>query len=291
MRRHDEGEVAPGVTRLRHHGAMAFQTPRRTADLTRRVRDLLRAEIVAEGFPGGVLPTEEELRAEFDAPRACIRDALTMLQDEGLVARVRGQGTFVTTGWVRHDLREMHGTNGYDEASIWNSRMNTRILDWSDVPATPPVARMLEVPVGTPVLRIDYVARLGDLAIGIATNHLTYPVAARLSPEDMRVDFYALLRRAGVELGESVVQMDGTFADEYDAEVLGIPVGAPILAMEQTIFDPSGRPIDCAFIRTSGRRSTFFSRATRNAGPSVGPTVTEAAAQARSATPAKPGES
>ena len=237
------------------------QTPRRTEDLTRRIRDLLRADIIAEAFPGNVLPTEEELRVEFDAPRACVRDALALLQDEGLVTRVRGQGTFVTRGRIWQSLRETHGVEEPADGSIWGGRMTTRVTDWSDVPATPPVARMLRIDVGTPVLRIDYTAYLGDTVIGQATNHLTYPEAGRVTPDMMRIDFYAMLRSGGVRAGESIVLLETGVADEHDAALLGIDVGDAVLVMEQTILDRDGRPIDAAFIRGSAASSTFFSRA------------------------------
>jgi len=237
------------------------QTPRRTEDLTRRIRDLLRAEVIAGSFPGNMLPTEEELRAEFDAPRACVRDALALLQEEGLVTRVRGQGTFVTRGRILQSLHETHGVNEPAADSIWGGRMTARIIDWSDVSATPPVARMLQVEAGTRVLRIDYTAYLGDTVIGQATNHLTYPEAGRLAPDMMSVDFYAMLRNGGVQVGESVVLLETGAADEHDAAMLDIAVGDPVLAMEQTILDLDGRPVDAAFVRGPATSSTFFSRA------------------------------
>lgn len=238
------------------------QPPRRASDLTRRIRDLLRAEIVSDRFAGGVLPTEEELRAAFDAPRAAVREALNLLQEEGLLSRVRGQGTFVTSRRVRQVLEEMHGVSDPTGESIWNGRMNTKILDWSDVPATPPIARMLQVEVGTTVLRIDYVAKLGDIAIGTATNHLTYPEAESLSPDLIRVDFYDMLHRAGVEVGESTFLFDSSKADEYDAALLDISLGSPVMVIEQMIYAPDGHPIDAALCRAS-HRSMFFSRAGR----------------------------
>jgi GntR family transcriptional regulator len=232
--------------------------------MTRRIRDLLRAEIIGDSFRDCALPSEEELRVEFGAPRACVRDALAMLQEEGLVNRVRGQGTFVTSGRVHQSLHELHGTEDPGEESIWNGRMSARVLDWSDVAAAPPVALLLRIEPGTPVLRIDYVAAFDGRPIGYATNYVTYPEAARLRRDIMRVDFYALLRHGNIDVGESDVLLDSAVADEHDAELLGIEVGEPVLVGQQTIFDDAGRPIDCAFFRAGGRRSTYFSKATRS---------------------------
>jgi len=253
----------PQRVAVRHHvGMPRRQVPRRVEDRTRRVRDLLRAEIIDNTFSEGILPAEEALQASFGVPRAVVRDALDRLQDEGVVRRVRGQGTFVTDDHVRFSLEEAHGVADPADDSLFNGRMNTKILDWSDTPATPPIARMLQIDVGIPVLRIDYVARVGDVAFGIATNYLTYPEATGLDPDMMRVDFYELLHRGGVEVGESTFLFDASVADEYDAALLDVEPDSPIIGLEQMIHAPDGHPIDAALCRISPR-SMYFSRASR----------------------------
>ncbi|GAA3095026.1 GntR family transcriptional regulator [Kribbella aluminosa] len=237
-----------------------LKPPRRAEDQTRRVRDLLRAEIVAGGFGDRSLPSEEELRLEFGVPRASVRQALDLLQAEGLIERVRGQGTFVVGLHINHTMGELHGVEDPAEDSVWNGRMRAGLVDWRDVPAPPPVARMLRVPPGTTLLRIDYVAHLDDMAFGGATNYLTYPEASALRPEMFHDDFYALLRKVGIRLEESVFRLDATTADEYDAELYGISEGDPMASMEM-VYSINGRPVDAAFGRSWGTKATFLSRA------------------------------
>ena len=237
-----------------------LKPPRRAEDQTRRVRDLLRAEIVGGGFDNRPLPSEEELRVEFGAPRASVRQALDLLQAEGLIERVRGQGTFVVGLHIKHTVSEVHGVEDPAENSLWNGQMRAVLVDWRDVPAPPPVARMLQVAEGTTVLRIDYIARLDEVAFGGATNYLTYPEASSLQPEMFRDDFYALLRRGGIRLEESVFRLDATTADEYDVEQFGVKEGDP-MAMMEMLYSIAGRPVDAAFARSCGAKATFFSRA------------------------------
>lgn len=63
----------------------------------RKIEDWLKSEIRSGGFqPGERIPTESDLMKRFDMSRQTIRLAVTHLEDEGLVHRVQGSGTFVS---------------------------------------------------------------------------------------------------------------------------------------------------------------------------------------------------
>lgn len=62
-----------------------------------RLRALL-DDLAADGRlgPGSKLPTERALVDRFEAPRSAVRRALDVLEDEGLVVRHVGRGTFLS---------------------------------------------------------------------------------------------------------------------------------------------------------------------------------------------------
>ena len=70
------------------------------------VADTLRREIARGVFRDGqTLMTEEDLRLRFGVSRQTIRQAIALLEDDGLVDRRRGSGTY-----VRHGPRRRQGT-------------------------------------------------------------------------------------------------------------------------------------------------------------------------------------
>ncbi len=70
------------------------------------VADTLRREIAEGTFQDGQkLMTEESLRERFQVSRQTIRQAIALLEDDGLVDRQRGSGTY-----VRHGPRKHQGT-------------------------------------------------------------------------------------------------------------------------------------------------------------------------------------
>lgn len=69
----------------------------RSVSLVRQVKEQLYKQIVQNEFDGtgGQLPSEPQLSAALGVSRATVREALTMLEREGIVIRRHGVGTFV----------------------------------------------------------------------------------------------------------------------------------------------------------------------------------------------------
>jgi GntR family transcriptional regulator len=231
----------------------------------RRLRDLLRAAVHGGDYPDGQLPSEAELMATHRVSRATVREALALLRAEGLIERIQGIGTHAVVHAVSTDLTEAHGVIAPGRDSMFNRRMRPRVVDRSVVPAPATVAARLRVPPETRCLRLEYVALLEEEPIALATNYVLFPEAGRVRHTPFVSDWYALLTDAGVELSKSEFVFGSEPADPLLAAVLGIRVGAPLISMEQLIYDGRGRAFDLAFIHTRGERFRFVSRAFRYA--------------------------
>ena len=74
-----------------------------------RVRDHLYAEILSGRLaPGLCLPTEAKLAESLGLSRQTVRQAFSALEDDGIIVRRRGLGTFVTTEQQRHSRRQLN---------------------------------------------------------------------------------------------------------------------------------------------------------------------------------------
>jgi DNA-binding GntR family transcriptional regulator len=79
-------------------------------------------------------------------------------------------------------------------------------------------------------------------------------------------DWYAFLADAVVEFGESEFVIGCELADGIVAAELSVSEGTPVISLEQTIADRTGRPFDLAFVYTLANRFRFVSRALRHPG-------------------------
>lgn len=89
------------------------------------VRKELEIWLEKEGYrPGSRLPSEEKLSQLFDVSRVTIREALRTMQEDGIVVRSHGKGTFVADRRIRSILEtnigvtEMMETMGYRSGTL-----------------------------------------------------------------------------------------------------------------------------------------------------------------------------
>ncbi|GLY77162.1 transcriptional regulator [Actinoallomurus iriomotensis] len=229
----------------------------------RRLRDLLRSAILRDGFPAGQLPGEPELMTSYGVTRAVVREALALLRREGLIDRRQGVGTHVVVHAVLARLAEAHGAADPRVDSVFNRRLRPRVLDRSTIPLPAIAAERLGAPPGVPCLRLEYVALLDEEPTALATNYVLFPEAERLLALPFDTDWYALLRDAGIGLGESEFVVGCAPADATNAPLLDVAEGPPLITIEQVIRDATGRAFDLAHIHTRGDRFLFVSRAVR----------------------------
>jgi GntR family transcriptional regulator len=70
---------------------------------------ILRQQILDGKWDGGQkLPSESQLTSEFNASRITIRQAMQLLENEGLITRIQGKGTFVAHKVIEQSLTGIH---------------------------------------------------------------------------------------------------------------------------------------------------------------------------------------
>jgi GntR family transcriptional regulator len=185
---------------------------------------------------GSLLPSESELSARFGASRVTIRRALEVVRDEGTIAARQGFGWFVATEPVRQRLEHL-GTIE-DQLEGGGRHAERRVLEFAFTTAPARVADVLGV---VPVLRVKRVNLADGEPFAIVTVWCPAELGRSLSREDVeRRPFYELL---GIPLRGATQTIGADSAEPADAELLHVPVGAPLLRCQRVTTDTSGRPV------------------------------------------------
>lgn len=191
-----------------------------------------------EALPAGaVLPSESDMSVEFEASRVTVRRALEMLREEGLLASRQGFGWFVAGEPVRQSLASL----GTIESEIEGvGKLSERRV--SEFAFEQPPARVRKLLGGIDqVLRVKRVNLADGEPFAVVTVWCPADLGAHLSRLDVeRRPFYELL---DVELRGATQTIGADAASESDADLLGIPAGAPILRCQRVTTDTSGGPL------------------------------------------------
>jgi len=209
---------------------------RLAADLRRRISS-------GEWPDGHRLPSESALCAEFDASRGTVRQALAALRSEGLVAG--GQGRPPVVG---HAVR----TQSFDtfmSFTEWVARSGRtpgqRTVELARRPASDLIAGQLGIEPGEPVVQVLRVRSIdGEVALLERTSFVLDVGAHLFSFDTDSGSTYAHLKGCGVDLARARRTIDAVAADATDAELLGVPEGAPLLRDLRHAFDSSGRVLE-----------------------------------------------
>ena len=201
------------------------------------IADDLRRQITSGDLvAGAVLPSEADLAGSYGVSRVTVRKALELLRDDGLVGSRQGFGWFVAIPVVRRSL----GTLSTIEADL-------------AAEGRQPVRRILSFRFrdaeadGDDDLEVVRVNLADGQPFAIVTVWCPAELGRHLSRDDVeRSTFYDVLP---VDLARVDQTIRAASADERDAEVLGVPVGSPLLVAERVSRDADG----CAFLRAQHR--------------------------------------
>ena len=187
----------------------------------------------------GQIPTLEELVTEFHAARATVRQALTILEGEGLLARYRGRGTFV----LKRPTRDAVFTIDTNWLSLVGTRPEVKreLLGYGPAEAPPKPSH----PGGTLAPGYGHFIRrhsIEDIPYVIRFGYLDERLWARLSRDQVGT---APLVRTLVELPGVVFEhceqtITVSSADFEIARMLEVPLNTPLAVVDRSVFDPDG---------------------------------------------------
>jgi GntR family transcriptional regulator len=224
--------------------------------LYERIKGALRDGIVSGRYaPASLLPSEAVLGAQFGASRITVRQALADLQNEGLIYRRHGKGTFVSQPKAFQNVTALQG---FAEAmSAQGHAIRNRVLKLQTVPAPADVAQALRLAPGAPVTELHRVRLLDQAPVSLEVTWLPEALGRVVARADLvtRDVFLVLEHDAGVALGHATLAIDAALADHATASALDTGAGAPLLRVERLTHDAHGTPID--YERLSFRGDAF----------------------------------
>lgn len=223
-----------------------------------RLAESLIARIEAGDLaPGDRLPTERALTDQWGVTRPTVRQALQVLKMRGLLTQRQGDGTYVAAPKIEraagrlsrftHDMRGL----GYAPAA--------RIILFERQQADATSAEQLRLTRGAPVYYCHRLRLIG--AEPVLLERFTTPATRfpGLERHDLanRSIYEIMETEYGVAIAHARQSLEPVVATPYEAELLGIAPGAPLMLEQRLTADRAGRPVEYGTDLYRGDRFRF----------------------------------
>lgn len=207
----------------------------------------LRSRLASGEFaPGDSLPSEGELGRQYAVSRITVRQALETLKRDGLISRQRGRGTFVTERVQRLWAPKL--TGALEDAIMLGltDKYQVRLIKREEVQASSREADSLYLSLDEKIHRIQRIRLYEGQPLAYMINVLPLDIGSKLSTDNLlrRPILANLEERLGLKLAEADQSIGASMADSRIARLLDIRAGDPLLQMERTVFDHSGRAVN-----------------------------------------------
>ena len=229
-----------------------------------QVRAALRRRLEGgEWRAGERIPPEPLLMKEFGVSRGTVRQAVDALVRHGLLKREQGRGTFVRRPAVAADVGDFF--HFLEDLRVRGFAIALRLIRRGIQPATEPVARLLGVEVGTPLVVIRRLVLLDGEPFRLDDYHVSHDRFAGLLEDDVERHYIATLleTRYGVRLTKQQKWIEPVALDDEAAALLHVPTGDPALLIASLAYgadhgDAPPHPVEFRRMLMRGDKCRFF---------------------------------
>jgi GntR family transcriptional regulator len=223
----------------------------------KQIADHLRAAIARERLrEGDQLPSETQLMAHYGVARMTARNALRILQDEGLITAEHGRGVYVR---ARPPVRRLASDRF---AQRHRKEGKAAFLAEAGQASAEPAVDMIKVTTGAPPAGVASRLDLGEKARTVIRSRRYLldgkPVETAVSyiPADLAEGtpitepnpgpggIYARLEETGHTLARFTEEVTARMPTPDEARTLALRPGVPVFRLVRTAFDADGRAVE-----------------------------------------------
>jgi GntR family transcriptional regulator len=206
-----------------------------------QLKNIIKSKIISNEFRGQErLPSEAELCSDYNVSRPTIRQALSELEKEGFIYRVRGRGTFVTD---RSGLQQL-ALKGTIENLIASGRgTKIKILAYKEVSPSPHVAKVLRLKKPQKVFQLELVRFIPKGPFGYSFIYLPPQLGIKVSQNEITETTEVITfleEKMNTRVHRASQTIDVALAKGPVAKNLSIKPNGPALVIEREYYEGNG---------------------------------------------------
>lgn len=209
--------------------------------------------------PGDRLPSQRELCLQFNMSHMTVRRAINELIAEGVIFAIPGKGMYAAE--QKHPAEtSMIGFSG--EMTARGYTVTSRILEKSLVLASTVIARALDIPAGSELAFLHRLRLINNEPISLQYSFLVHRFCPGiLDFINENSSLYEVFKNVyKIDLVNSSTTVEATLAQRSQADMLGLPIHAALLVIEQINNKDTKQPIEYSRLAYRGDRYVMHSR-------------------------------
>jgi len=217
----------------------------------KNVVNLLKNKINSPAYSvGDLLPSEKELAEFYNVSRNTLRKALKTLEEDGLIERRHGSGT-----WIRNKHFQASVTHLDSFTEIARNEGKTpssQILKFELQSASEEIAKGLQLQHGEPVYYAKRLRFIDNIAMQLEETWLSATRFPDLTIAHMKKSKFAYIENdCGVRIDGCYESIVPILPSPELAKLLHISAKDPIIRMQTQAIDEQHQPIDYSILYTN----------------------------------------
>lgn len=204
-----------------------------------------------------LIPTELELSEYFKISRSTVRQALGALEEEELIARRRGKGSFVTIPKLRRKLDNLYSFS--KEMRAMGLEPKSRMIAFQIIKATPELIKVLQLSDGENVYKIIRVRLANNEPQLVETTYVPVRFYSELTEKHLEQgSLYTILtEQAGIEPYFAKESYEPIILKKSEAALLNCKPGSTGFFIQRKSLTESGEPFEFTQSIMRGDRTRF----------------------------------
>lgn len=199
---------------------------------------------------GDLLPSEKELAELYDVSRNTLRKALKTLEEEGMIERRHGSGTYLRN---KHFQASVTHLDSFTEIAKNEGKTPTsQILKFELQTASDEIANSLRVTLGEPVYYAKRLRLIDNIAMQVEETWLSASRFPDLTIAHMKKSKFSYIENeCGVKIMGCYESIQPILPSPEVAKLLHISALDPIIRMQTQAVDEQSTPIDYSILYTN----------------------------------------
>lgn len=209
----------------------------------RQLYDQIRCEILSGRLkPNTKLPSEADLCKQYHISRMTVRAALSQLEQQAIIYRRPGKGTFVATPKIPESVSLLTGFE--QKLSALGYTVRTKVLNFNITVPLDTIRTCLNLDLNEKVYEITRLRYVDNEPVALQTVYLPEKIFPGLLEEDLSSSLTAIIHgKYGLRLVRSEEVLCPIVAGDYEASILQVKKHSPLLMIEATGYTPDSRPV------------------------------------------------